>query len=443
MTTNPIRGTEFQLRPAEKLVPIIDWWDFLNKVASQCVHNAKKLSVKAGYKYADTDYWRCIVYGVMQHLNTKDGTDELNDLLWERERTNGKRGPKSEPKPLQGRHPRFERKTPNESQINEFIRKLPQYLQKGLVEAVFKAQIDIALEHKIITKEVDVYIDYTDRYYYGGDDSTMNPEIIGVYNGPGTNKARKYCGFMISSGQTRMFVGITAIGKGMKRCLTVEAGIAMLQQWGFTVKRTEGDREFSTYDIIVGLQQSGVPYTGSFKRTAPIKAIVEDYLDGNCKPVVAYSLNPNQATFHNFGPIPVYLVMKCDPGMRMRDLRKQLKTGKMTRSKALEHIHVFVTTEKAPRQKYLLVRWGLALIQQFKKRWRIETGFRDLNRFMPTSHARSNMSKLLWMSLRMFAYNAWQIQRALARLLRKVPAVWKLGPTLRRFGAVQGRLYAC
>jgi hypothetical protein len=442
MTTIPISEAELHLRPAEKMVPTIEWWDFLNKVASQCVHNTKKIFVKAGYKYYDKDYWRCIAFGVMEHLNTKDGTDELNDLLWEREKTKRKRGPHITPKPLKGKNPRFERKSPNESQINDFITKLPKYIQKGLVEAVFKAQVDVALGLGIISKEVEVYIDYTDRYYYGGEDSTTNPELIGVYNGPGTNKARKYCGFMIGSGLMRMFVGISAIGKGKKRCLTIEAGITMLQQWGFKVIRAEGDREFSTYDIIGGLQKVGVPYTGSIKKTAPIKSIVQDYLDGKCKPVVPYTLNPTQYTFYKFGPIPVYLVMKSDPGIRMRDLRKQLKNGQITRTKALEHIHVFVTTEKPPHQKSLLVRWGLARIQHFKKRWRIETGFRDLNRFMPTSHARSNMTKLLWMSMRMFAYNAWQIQRALCKRLRKVPAVWKIGPTLRRFGTVQGRLCA-
>jgi hypothetical protein len=442
MVTIPISGLESPLRPAEKMVPNIDWWAFLNKVAAQCVHNTKKIYIKAGYKYYDNDYWRCIVFSVMQHLNTKDGTDELNDLLWEREKTNGKRGPKVSPKPLKGKTPRFERKTPNESQINDFIRKLPKYVQKGLVQAIFKAQIDVALELGVISKDVEVYIDYTDRYYYGEDDNSTNSEIIGVHNGPGTNKARKYLGFMIGSESAKMFVGISAIIKGKKRCITIEAGIAMLQQWGFKVIRVEGDREFSTYDIIGTLQNIGVPYTGTMKKTAPIKRIVEDHFDGKCKPVVFYTLNPTQYTHHNFGPISVFLIMKTDPGMRMRDLRKQLQTGQITRAKALEHIHVFVTSETPPKQKSLLVRWGLARIQFFKKRWRIETGFRDLNRFMPTSHARANVSKLLWMSMRMFAYNAWQIQRALRKKLRNVPKVWKLTPTLRRFGMVQGRICA-
>ena len=429
------------LRPAETMVPIIDWWTHLNKVASQCLTKCKKSSVKAGSKYCDIDYWRSIVYGIMMGLNTKDSTDELNDLLWEKARHSGERGRKPVPKRLGGKYPRFERKTPNESQINAFIRKLPKKITNNLVEWIFKAQIDIALELGVISHEVEGYIDYTDKYFYGSDTNATNPEIIGVYNGPGTNRARKYFGLMIGSGRTQLFVGLHAIQKGKKRILTIEQAVALLQQWGFHFKRIEGDREFSTYDIIGKLQQMGIPYTGTIKKTVPIKRIAQDYLAGNCKPVVPFTLNQHQFTYYKLGSIPVHLIMKTDPGKRMRDLRKDFRAGKITPRDALKHIHVFVTTEKAPR-KQKVVRWGLALAQNFRNRWRIETGFRDESRVFPTCHARSNACKYFWMGMRVFAYNAWQIQRALHWQMRKVPKVWKKGPTLRRFGRVQARLCA-
>ena len=438
MTVIEHSGTELALRTVEKMVPIIDWWAHLNKVAAQCIANLKKRLIKVGYKYADVDYWRCIIFGVMKHFNTKDATDELNDLLWIQKKITHKKGRKPSPKHLGGLYPRYERLTPNESQINDFIRKLPKFIKASLVEWIFKAQIDVALKLKLLKKEIECYIDYTDRFFYGADEYPDNKEIIGVYNGPGTNKARKYFGLMICSEGTRLFAGIGIIQKGKKRVLTIQRAIQLLLKWGFKIKRIEGDREFSTYDIIGGLAQMDLHYTGTIKKTAPIKRIVDDYIDGKCKLVVKHTLNPHRQTYYKFGPIPVYLIMKTDPGKRMRNVRKDLKLGKITRDEARERVHVFVTTEKPPPQKGKLTRWGLRLVQNFRKRWRIETGFRDLNRWFPTSHARSNDSKLFWMCIRMFAYNAWQIQRALYKRLRNVPKVWKKGPTLRRFGSVQG-----
>ncbi len=441
MTVIEHSGTELTLRTVEKMAPIIDWWAHLNKVAAQCIANLKKRFIKTGYKHTDVDYWRCIIFGIMNHYNTKDATDELNDLLWKHKINLHKRRKNPSPKQLGGPYHRFERKTPNESQINNFIRKLPKYIKASLVEWIFKAQIDVALELKLLKKEIECYIEYTDRFFYGHDNYPGNEEIIGVYNGPGTNKARKYFGLMICSEGTRLFAGINIIKKGKARTLTIQRAIQLLLQWGFSIKRIEGDREFSTYDIIGGLTQMGISYTGTIKKTAPIKKIVDNYIDGKCNPVVHHTINSHPKTFYKLGPISVHLIMKTDPGKRMRDLRKDLKSGKLTRDEARKKVHVFVTTEKPPSQMGKLIKWGLALAQNFRKRWRIETGFRDLNRWFPTSHARSNDSKLLWMAMRMFAYSAWQIQRALCKRLRNVPKVWKKGPTLRRFGSVQGMVY--
>ena len=95
----------------------------------------------------------------------------------------------------------------------------------------------------------------------------------------------------------------------------------LLLKWGFKIKRIEGDREFSTYDIIGGLAQMDCHYTGTIKKTAPIKRIVDDYIDGKCKPVVKHTLNAHPQIFYKLGAIPVYLIMKTDPGKRMRNLR--------------------------------------------------------------------------------------------------------------------------
>ena len=207
MTHTTTRGNEIYLKPAEKMVPNINWYTWLNKIAEFCINKLRKLFAKNGYKYKDFDFWRVIGYKSLNHLNTKDAADELDDLIYEYKQK-GKGRKKKTKRQLGGKYPRFERLVPNESQVNAYIRKLPKSLKNNLIDYVFQAQIELALELGILEENVEVYIDYTDKYYYGDDTNSTNPDIIGVYNGPGTNKARKYLGIMVSSAKTKLFAQI-------------------------------------------------------------------------------------------------------------------------------------------------------------------------------------------------------------------------------------------
>ncbi|MHA1728531.1 MAG: hypothetical protein ACTSWY_07340, partial [Promethearchaeota archaeon] len=64
-----------------------------------------------------------------------------------------------------------------------------------------------------------------------------------------------------------------------------------------------------------------------------------------------------------------------------------------TRAEARAKIHVFITTEKPPPLKHKWVRWGLRIVQLFRNQWRIETGYRDLNRIFLTGHASNICAK--------------------------------------------------
>ena len=59
--------------------------------------------------------------------------------------------------------------------------------------------------------------------------------------------------------------------KGVKKGPQVVDAVAKLQAWGFTVTRVFGDREFSAYDVIAGLEAIGAAYTGTMKKTPRVK----------------------------------------------------------------------------------------------------------------------------------------------------------------------------
>ena len=238
---------------------------------------------------------------------------------------------------------------------------------------------------------------------------------------------------MAASGTTKLFIGIFLLRKGMSKVPDIFRMKMLLEQWGFHIQYIEGDREISTYDLIASLYQEGIPYLGTMKRTPSIKPLVEDYFDGKIPSVIPFVLKQNAGTVYKWGDIPTMLIFKTDPHTRLRDLQKQVQMGEITREKALEHIHIFITTLKPPRNKHQWGKWGSGLAQRFRKRWRIECGFRDMNQIPPASHARNHGTKTLMFAFQMWGYDLWQIQRALHRRLRRVPKTWRKGPSLVRF----------
>ena len=145
-----------------------------------------------------------------------------------------------------------------------------------------------------------------------------------------------------------------------------------------------------------------IHFLGSMKRTPSIKPLVELFLDCKIKAVIPHLLKPNVAIKYKLGDIPTFLIFKTDSGTRIGAHRKQLKLGLISREHALKHIHIFIATFQAPKNKRRWIRWGMGLEGRFSKRWQIETGFRDMNRILPTHHARKDSTKIL-----MFAMQMW------------------------------------
>jgi hypothetical protein len=428
MTIDIIKGTEYHLYPAEELVSTYDWLSFFMKIADRCVQKYPLKFNLTGYQYTHTDYWRTLVFKALTQQTMKAATDELNDLLADLPSAKLKTK-----KQLHGSVKRYSRLTPHETQMHDFVKKLPRRFKNNLIDEFFHTLLEVALEIGIITKHIVVKIDYTNKWYYGLVHSETQDGIIGTNEGPGTKWTRKYASLMIASGTTKLFAGLFLCKKAQSKVPELVRIKNLLQEWGFNIREIQGDREFSNYDLIATLNKEDIRYLGSMKRTPSIKPLVEQFLDGKIKAVISHLLKASAATQYKLGDIPTFLIFKTDPGTRIGELRKQLKLGIMTREQAIKHIHIFITTFKAPKSKRRWIRWGMGLVRRFSKRWQIETGFRDMNRIFPTSHARKHSTKTLMFAMQMWNYNIWQIQRASHRRLRRVPKSYRIGPTLERF----------
>ena len=118
--------------------------------------------------------------------------------------------------------------------------------------------------------------------------------------------------------------------------------------------------------------------------------------------MVEFELVAPQSARRKGLPIHVMLIMKTHPHCRVRDIRRAYRDGTLTIADAMKSLHIFITTEPAPDDHRKWTKWGLRLIQSFRHRWRIESGFAGLEKTKPASHARSNETKLLQWTFGMF-----------------------------------------
>ncbi|OLS16029.1 MAG: hypothetical protein RBG13Loki_0357 [Promethearchaeota archaeon CR_4] len=428
MNPNIVEGKESHLYPEERMVPMYDWLEYFLKVAQRLEQeHPLKFSVE-GNQYSRLDYWQGLAYKVMTQQPMKAALDELDKFLFERDH------PGEEPRLLGGVPERHARVVPHKSQMDDFVRHLPKAFKAKMTEEIFHAFCTTALELGLVEKTIYVLIDYTHEWFYGEVCPQNEAELTGSNKGPGTKWGRKYGALMLSSGTTRLFCGLFLSKKGHSKVPDILQAIDLLKSWGFSIEHVTGDREISCYDVMSSLLAQGTFYLGSIKRLPKeVKKAIKAYLAGTGKSVVAITLHPTPTCQYDNGLLQCYLILKPDRGKRVGDLQAEIAAGTLTEKKAMEHVHAFVTTMRAPRNKRRWASWGLGLVRRFSKRWRIETGFRDIRRHVPASRARNAATKTLLVAFQMFAYDCWQLQRALHRKLRRVPKAWRVGPTLERF----------
>ncbi|HMF30675.1 MAG TPA: hypothetical protein VKK79_04640, partial [Candidatus Lokiarchaeia archaeon] len=125
---------------------------------------------------------------------------------------------------------------------------------------------------------------------------------------------------------------------------------------------------------------------------------------------------------------------------KMRDIRREYLSGEKSLADCVKEVMPIFTTERPPSGLRARQAWAEDICRAYKDRWHIETGFRDLNRIAPPSNARTNERKLLMCAVRFWVFNAWQLEHAKRRRLRRCPKVWRKGPVLREFAEAVLRL---
>lgn len=343
-------------------------------------------------RYDAEDFLRVFFYSEITGRSIDSASERLNRYFLSKKR--GRRKIYTD-----GRH---QRKIPHQTDVNKYLRKIGLKKARNILRECLDNQLMEALRLKLISKKVNVIIDFTKHDYYGKREDRM---ITGTNQGRGTKKMRHYLGFSILSKGTHLYAGLEHVAKGQQKVPIIVKFLDHLLSLGFELIFVMIDREFYKSELVSEIKRIKgnvlIP-SKAFKR---IKQIIEEYLQGTGNRVRKYTLSSAPgAKFQFFQNI--YLILGAKKGHSLLSVKREFQKGTLSLNDAMKLIYAIMTTQK-PRG--ISSSWASRTCRFYKKRWLIETGFSDLNRMGRRWKSKYDNTRYLDMLVRMLLYNSWKI----------------------------------
>jgi hypothetical protein len=412
MSTKTCTGLPLQGNPRKCSEPSVNWFEFILKIAERCA-TQHRLKRKARWrKYDARHYWEVIVYGVLNCLGTEDAAEQWNAIKWQELNDHGHR--KQVPGRLGGVHPRHERFAPDRSQVNAYKRQFSHQKVMQFQMLVFQEQLKLAIELGVVKKTIDVFVDFTDKPFYGALKSNENEYFHFVRNKPGTKSGRKFFGVMIRSGQARLFSHLVLASRMTRHAEYVNQAIDDLRMLGFIIHRIAGDAAFVIRGILEKCNSINSHYVGPVKKNQNLKEIIKQFLMNQGPLMVPYLFKGGRQR-QKSNPLQVWIFLHTKEQIGLNGIRRKFQEGKLTLKKAMKMIRPFISTKCLHVASRFVHIACTRLVNWYKMRWWIETAFRDLNDLIPEPHTRNHASAEFSMLLRVWMYNAWQIHRAMTQ----------------------------
>ncbi len=345
-------------------------------------------------KYRAEDFLRIFFYSEITGRSINSASERLNRCLM-----GTKRGLRKVF--VDGRK---ERVVPHQTDVNRFLRRIGLRKAKNILRECLDSQLMEVLRLGLISKRVNILIDFTEHDYYGKRRDKM---IKGTNRGRGTNRMRHYLGFSIISGNTHLFAGLAHVAKGQAKTPIIMTFIEHIINLGFEVGYVMADREFYQAEFASEVKKLKGDVLMPSKAYLKVKGFIDEYLKEKGKRIRRYTISsaPGSKKVYNQS---VYLIIKAKKGYSLSDVKKDLKAGRLTLTDTKDLLYAIITTRRPNGDKG---SWACRTAGLYRRRWNIETGFSDLNRMGRRWKSRFDNTRYLDMMTRMLLYNSWKINR--------------------------------
>ena len=304
---------------------------------------------------------------------------------------------------------RRRRAIPHQTDVNRFLRKIGLRKARNILRECLDYQLLEAFRLGLISRKVNVLIDFTEHPYHGKRDDNM---IKGTTRQKGTRKMRHYLSFSVLSRGVHLHAGLEHVARGKSKIPVIINFLDHLLDLGFELNYVLMDREFYRVELLDEIKGMGGNVLIPAKGYKKIKEILKDYLDGRRGRIRQYKFSSTPGKKHRFFQ-NVYLIIKAKRGFTLREIKSSYSAGTLTLKEAMARLFVIMTTE---RPKKCSGSWASRTARFYKKRWTIETSFSDINRINHRWRSNHDNVRYLDMLARLLLYNSWKMDKKLLEI---------------------------
>ena len=248
-------------------------------------------------------------------------------------------------------------------------------------------------EEGMLRRPVTVAMDKTLIPFYGGHED-MTGRIYSKHD-RGTHVFEAYATAQCVDGPCRAQLAARTVERGEFLSRIVRKLLGDLARSRIKVRRLLLDREFFKISVINELVSRGIPYVMPAIRTRGIEKAIIEHASGARAAVSKYVLR----SVPDGTEAEINLVILKKKGVRAKDAPVE------------ERYVAFATNLPRPSVAGLLVD----LPGEYRMRWGIETGYRDVKRIRLMTASRSLSVRIAFFFFSLAMYNAWILSRCQAR----------------------------
>ena len=371
---------------------------FFKKFCDTIESRTWKLKRAKNARYKDIDFLKVFFYSEIIGRSIHDTSEMLNEYY-----LGSKKG-----RPKLFADGRRKRAIPHQTEVNKYLRNLGLNKARNILQSCLDFQLSEALSLGIISKKINVIVDFTEHPYYGQREDLM---IKGTKRQNGTKKMRHYLGFSILSKNVHLYAGLEHVAKGQSKIPIILNFIDHVLDLGFELNYVLMDREFYRAVLLHEIKAKKGNVLIPTKQYKKVRGMMEAYIKGEGNRVRRYTFSSATEAKHRYFQ-QVYMIIKAKRGFTLQGMKRDYRMGKISLEDARKRIFAIMTTEKP---KGNTSSWASRTSSFYRRRWLIETGFADLNRINRRWKSNHDNVRYLDMLVRLMLYNSWKINRKLIK----------------------------
>ena len=367
---------------------------FFKKFCNAVISRMWKFKRAKNARYEDKDFLKVFFYSEIIGRSIHETSDKLNVYYLSHKR--GRRKVFAD-----GRRRRL---IPHQTEVNKYLRHIGLRKARNILRECLDEQLLEALDQGLISKKVNVIIDFTEHPYYGKRDDRL---IKGTSRQKGTKKMRHYLGFSLLSRTTHLFAGLEHVAKGQSKIPLILNFLDHLLELGFEFKYVLMDREFYRAELLDEIKGMNGDVIMPAKQYKKITQFISDYIQGKGSRTRRYTFSSATTARCRFFT-HVNLIIKAKKGYTLHGVKRQFKRGNITLKEVQKRLFAIMTTEK-PKGKGS--SWASRVSLFYRRRWMIETAFSDLNRINHRWKSNHDGERYIDMLMRLLLYNSWKMNK--------------------------------